>query len=732
MQSGVEPLRDVKVVVLGNGRIGKTQICRRLKDEPFEPDTDSTHGIGVTSTELAMADGDEPAVLNLWDFGGQDIYHGTHALFMRTRAVFLLVWTPQSESGDQTHGGMVFRNRPLAYWLEYIRHLGGPGSPVVLVQNRCDGGRGERANLPVDPALLRAFEDAGEGQGRLFKRVAYSALDDTGRAALKDALQQSVRALRETQGRPLIGRNRLAVWEQLRAWRDADAATPDESARGHRLVPYADFDALCRSQAVHSPATFAEVLHHAGMVWYRPGFFGDRMVLDQSWALDAVYALFTRECGVYGTLRRLRGRFTRPDLDALLWGRRGLAPDDQRSLLEMMEQSGICFVHRRGDGDGLDETEYVAPDLLPDDRAALGPELAARWDPSPGEPAVAAFDFPFLSPAIARAVLSDLGGLAGETALYWRYGVCLYDGASRASALVEEVPDAEGYGGQIRIQTKGDGAEALLHNLVERIAGLDAQHGWSGQVLDGDRALDAGAEPGTEEAGTGQGIDRPARPTAHSRCRQPPTPGHPSTLSPTWPPPDPPERPEVYVSFAWARERQDPLVGELIESLAGQGIAVLRDSDRLRPGDRISHFMERLSAGRCVLVVLSAAYLRSEYCMTELCGIWRNARQHGDTFLSRIVPLVQDDARIGGLRERAAHAIYWKQEHDALDALIREHGAEIVGELDFARFKLIGDFYRHVGDMLHFANDMLVPRERTALARDRFAAVRELIGRALA
>jgi internalin A len=29
--------------------------------------------------------------LQIWDFGGQDIYHGTHALFMRTRAVFPLV-----------------------------------------------------------------------------------------------------------------------------------------------------------------------------------------------------------------------------------------------------------------------------------------------------------------------------------------------------------------------------------------------------------------------------------------------------------------------------------------------------------------------------------------------------------------------------------------------------------------------------------------------------------------
>jgi len=140
--AGAAPLRDLKVIVLGNGRTGKTQICRRLRGKPFEPDADSTHGITVTSVELAMPQGHESAVLNLWDFGGQDIYHGTHALFMRTRAIFLLIWTPDTEDGAHEHHGIVFRNRPLPYWLEYIRHLGSAASPVVLVQNQCDGGRG--------------------------------------------------------------------------------------------------------------------------------------------------------------------------------------------------------------------------------------------------------------------------------------------------------------------------------------------------------------------------------------------------------------------------------------------------------------------------------------------------------------------------------------------------------------------------------------------------------------
>jgi len=390
---GARPLRDLKVIVLGNGRVGKTQLCRRLRGEAFQADADSTHGISITSIEVNLPGDEAPAVLNLWNFGGQDIYHGTHALFMRTRAIFLLVWTPQSEQGDHRHGGMVFRNQPLPYWLEHIRHLGGAKSPVIVLQTRCDGGLGECPNLPADASFLTPLL----ADGRLFTRVAYSAKDESGRAGVMDALQRAVTQLRAVQGRPLIGRGRLAVWEHMRAWRDADAEEAEPGARRRRLLPYGEFADLCAQHGVTSPETFAEVLHHAGMVFYRPHLLAGQLILDQSWALDAAYAVFTREGAVYEILRRLGGRFTRSMLDLLLWRARGLSVDDQRSLIGLMQASGICFEHRRGDDP--DGTEYVAPDLLPEGRTgppeALAGELAARWDPIAGEPLTASMRYPF-------------------------------------------------------------------------------------------------------------------------------------------------------------------------------------------------------------------------------------------------------------------------------------------------------------------------------------------------
>jgi internalin A len=102
-----------------------------------------------------------------------------------------------------------------------------------------------------------------------------------------------------------------------------------------------------------------DFLHHNGVLFYRAGLFGGRIVLDQNWALEAIYALFDRK----KTLPPLRsyGRFTRADLEALIWS--GYTPEEQHVFLGMMESCGICFKLRELPNN---EWEYLAPELLPE------------------------------------------------------------------------------------------------------------------------------------------------------------------------------------------------------------------------------------------------------------------------------------------------------------------------------------------------------------------------------
>ena len=102
-------------MIIGNGRVGKTQICHRLRDLAYEETVCSTHGIQVSSTLIALTP-PETITLKIWDFGGQDIYHGTHALFLKSRSLFAIVWTPTTEKLNiDKHDD--FRNQPLPSWL---------------------------------------------------------------------------------------------------------------------------------------------------------------------------------------------------------------------------------------------------------------------------------------------------------------------------------------------------------------------------------------------------------------------------------------------------------------------------------------------------------------------------------------------------------------------------------------------------------------------------------------
>ena len=49
LEAGTEEVREAKLVVLGNGRVGKTQICRRLRGLAYDDTVPSTHGITVTA-----------------------------------------------------------------------------------------------------------------------------------------------------------------------------------------------------------------------------------------------------------------------------------------------------------------------------------------------------------------------------------------------------------------------------------------------------------------------------------------------------------------------------------------------------------------------------------------------------------------------------------------------------------------------------------------------------------
>ncbi len=633
--AGGVALSDVKVMLLGNGRVGKTKIARRFAGEDYGADDEpSTHGVQVKETTLAMPAGPD-AKLRIWDFGGQDMYHGTHALFMKTRAVFAVVWTPAAE--DVRHHvdgfGFTHRNQPLGYWLAYVRQMGGARSPVLVIQSQADT-LDAKVAPPVADDVLAGFEPRAAV-------VAYSAKTNLRRGTLDDALVDAVASLRYRDGEIFIPRSWDWVKQGLEELFRLDQLKP-AGERQHRLFSLAAFHLLCDAARERvGPVddwVLLGYLHDTGTVFWREGLFGNRMILDQQWALDAVYAVFDRE-RCWSTLQRYRGRFKRSDLAELAWG--AFEPEEQELFLSFMVECGIAFVAQDGDEARKIETEYIAPDLLPTrgDRH-VDAELRRSWDEPADREVVLSYDL--LPPGLIRALLSRIGQQAGDDAFYWRDGVMIYDEVTRSRGLIEQHVPEDGWSGTLRIATERGNALALFDKLIELVRHENEAFGAKPRNMPGRAEHDLRGGHGAREPNLTVRRERPA-----DRL--------------------------MYVSYAWA-DKTDPARAEVVDKLCAaaksKGIAIQRDIETLKVGDSIRAYMKNIGEGDRIFIALSDKYWRSAYCMFELYEIWRNCKLDVEKLRARTRVYALPCAKLSspdGLEEIIA---FWKDEEKRIAAAL--------------------------------------------------------------
>jgi internalin A len=704
------PINNVKILVLGNGGVGKTQLCRHLAAEPFDPSVPSTHGIALRTISPAL-EGD--ATYYIWDFGGQDIYHSAHTLFMRTAAVFVVLWTPEQEAmvaSDNNNDDPLERLHPLTYWLEYVRTLGRPDSPVVVVQSQCDTPAQAVAVPPVDAGLLQSFG--------CLSVCNFSARTPRGVASLKEALADAYTYLRNRDGISSIGRGRHLVWQQLEAWRQADQQLPAPQ-RLHRTLSQTDFASLCeQTGGVSSPEALLRFLHNKGVVFHSPDLFHDRIILDQSWALDAVYAVFDRG-STYPLITANDGRLTPSWLAASVW--RDYEPEAQRLFLSLMCTCGIVFPYCQADAALGQEAEYLAPDLLPPRSSPqVIRQLRGRWQGS--DPSLTlTYTYSFLHGGLVRALLCDLGDHAGDAGVYWRYGAWVYDARQGCIALLEQQMEND-RAGSITIRFQGDGSTELADWFQQCLAERNRQFGYADlqPTSSGPLASQALASEKRQRLDRSDGGEASAAP--------------PPELVPAPVEAFHKTRREVFISYAWGddspegKERQR-IVDRLVEALRKnpEPIEVRIDREVMRPGELISAFMDRLAAADRVIVVISAKYLRSEYCMHELFMIYQNCRKKAGDFHRRIIPVILPDAGLSGsTATRFKPVLYWKKEAKELQAIVAANPLE-VGTSMHKKCRLISDLALNTSDMIEYLYDQLQPRDYDRQMEESFPELCEQI-----
>ena len=127
-KSGKSPVNKCKVVFLGDGGAGKTLMIDRLmhdgeKSEDFTGE--STPGVYISPKKYQIEDTE--IELHFWDFGGQEIMHSMHRLFLTNRTLYVIV----ANARDNKANGQAW------YWIRNIKSFAN-GAPILLVINKKD------------------------------------------------------------------------------------------------------------------------------------------------------------------------------------------------------------------------------------------------------------------------------------------------------------------------------------------------------------------------------------------------------------------------------------------------------------------------------------------------------------------------------------------------------------------------------------------------------------------
>lgn len=143
----IQPLNEIKVVFLGDGEAGKSHTIARLMNDGGNPDHavfdgQSTPGIVIRNKEYDL--GDRKIQVRYWDFGGQEIMHSMHRIFLTSRTMYVILLNARDDTQSDR----------AKYWLHNVKSFA-PDAPVLLVLNKID--QNEKAS--VDERDLRGRYD---------------------------------------------------------------------------------------------------------------------------------------------------------------------------------------------------------------------------------------------------------------------------------------------------------------------------------------------------------------------------------------------------------------------------------------------------------------------------------------------------------------------------------------------------------------------------------------------
>lgn len=267
-------LNEVKVILIGDAQVGKTSLLRRLKHDDFKDDEVQTDGINIESINFGEnrffknQKSLKGLIGHFWDFGGQEIFHATHQIFLTKRSLYILVLHARDDNDVASK---------IRKWVKKIRTTGGDSS-IIIVCNQID----------VHPGF--GFANKYELQLE-FPQIKYflkiSCSNGEGLEMLKQKMEE------------LIPKVELFASKIDEKWINVKDQLQLETARKPYFLNENRFLQICRENQIYDyeeQQNTIEFLHDLGVVLnFKKLSLAEYYVLDPYWITYGVYQILTSE-----------------------------------------------------------------------------------------------------------------------------------------------------------------------------------------------------------------------------------------------------------------------------------------------------------------------------------------------------------------------------------------------------------------------------------------------------
>ena len=318
--------------------------------------------------------------VNIWDFGGQEIYHATHQFFLTKRSLYVLVTDTRKEDTD------------FYYWLNVVELLS-DNSPLLIIKNEK-----QNRHREINERELR-------GQFNNFKETLPTNLATN--RGLEQVLEQIKHYIKNL---PHIGSPLPKTWVRVREALESDT---------RNYMGLDEYLNICQQNGFtqrNDKLQLSSYLHDLGVCLHfrEDPLLNKTVILKPKWGTDAVYKVLDNE----KVIRNL-GSFTRSDL-ANIWCEDEYATMHDE-LLRLMINFKLCYEIPRSQG------KYIAPQLLSANQPIYD------WDETNN--LILRYTYEFMPKGIITQFIVAMHELMNEQQCVWKSGVVLSKDQTKAEVI---------------------------------------------------------------------------------------------------------------------------------------------------------------------------------------------------------------------------------------------------------------------------------------------------------